>query len=105
MAKAPEIKIKRFPLEVAVWANESSDGRTYYTTRLSRSWKDESTGEYKNTDALFTSDLPAAALLLEDAYREIVKRESEDRATSKRGGPEREAPAPAPRSRGGDVPF
>lgn len=70
MASPPDIKFEAFPLQLAVWKNEK-DGKTYYSCRLTKRWKHEESGEWRNTESLSARDLPGASALLMRAYMEI----------------------------------
>lgn len=66
----PTLKLKAFPLELAIWKHER-DGKTHYSAKLSKSYKDDDSGEWKNTDFLNERDWLIAASLLSRAYMEI----------------------------------
>lgn len=70
MSSRPDIQVEQFPIQVAVWKKER-DGKTYYSTKLSRRYKDDEAGEWKDTQYLNTSDLLVAAALLQEAWRRI----------------------------------
>jgi hypothetical protein len=67
----PVLSLKKFPVEVAVWENQK-DGKTYYSTKLSKRYKDKDKNEWKQTEYLSTDDLLPAAELLSEAWRQIV---------------------------------
>lgn len=67
MAK-PDIALERFPVQVAAWRNEK-EGRVYYSTKVSKRYKDPDTNEYKNTEYLAPADLLVAAELLREVWR------------------------------------
>jgi len=63
-------------LSVAVWEN---DGFTrdrqpikYHTVTLRKSYKDQETGEWKDSNTFFPDDLPRLRLLIEKAYELIL---------------------------------
>ncbi len=80
----PIEKVADYPLEVAIWKNEGSDGRPYYNASLQRTFTvdDPQTGkkEYKRTTQLRKQDLCAAAELMRVAYHKIRALEEKDRA-------------------------
>jgi hypothetical protein len=85
MANGPIDKVKSYPLEVAIWENEGKDGRPYFNATINRTY---TTGEgkqkeYKQTSQLRKQDLPAAALLLEQAWGIINELEDAARARSR----------------------
>jgi len=65
----PVKKFRAGHLEIAVWANEARDGDKVfmnYSCTMKKSIKVE--GEWKETNVLFTNELPLAMILLNKAY-------------------------------------
>ena len=54
-------------LQVVVWRNTSTEGKTYYTANPQRSYK-AGDDTWKNSDSLNADDLLAMAELLREAY-------------------------------------
>ena len=54
-------------LQVVVWRNTSTEGKTYYTANPQRSYK-AGDDTWKNSDSLNGDDLLAMAELLREAY-------------------------------------
>ncbi len=61
-------------LEAAVWRDtRNKDGREIdvYSIKISKSYKDKNTGNWKNTDWLYLEDLPRLATLANETYRQL----------------------------------
>jgi len=71
-AKKKPIRVIRCRgLEAAVWRDtRNKDGREIdvYSIKISKSYKDKNTGEWKNTDFLYLEDLPRLATLANETY-------------------------------------
>lgn len=68
-------------ISTSVWSNESEkDGRIVrrYSVRLKKRYRDRQSGEWKDSDYLFTDDLPRARLVLDKAYEYVALKESEE---------------------------
>lgn len=74
MASKPNMKLTAGCLELAVWIEEkpARDGGTFtvQSFKIGRNYRDGD--EWKSTPYLNIEDLPAAAALLSDAYRQLV---------------------------------
>lgn len=77
MAK-PVQKFKDGTLEVAIWANETSEGKTFYSIDLKRSYKDGE--EWKETTSLNGDQALKAAHLLTKAHDAILDLRAEARS-------------------------
>jgi hypothetical protein len=66
--KKPTKTFRARGVSAAIWNNESKDGQEFSTVSLKRSYKDEK-GEWCETQTLRKSDLPAAATVLQEAYK------------------------------------
>lgn len=75
MSKQPENTFQDGVLKASVWRNESENG-VYHSTKLSRSYQDQS-GNWKETSNFSQTDLLKVAELARKAYSYIndVKRE------------------------------
>lgn len=71
MSNEPAAKLRDGLLNATVWANQTSEGKTFYSTTLTRSYKQGE--EWKQSDSLNTDDLLPAARLLQRAYDEILE--------------------------------
>lgn len=71
----PEKKFTTGAISATVWKNQhvSKDGKVFETRtiNLQRRYADRK-GEWQSTNTLRVSDLPKAALVLEEAYKYIV---------------------------------
>ncbi|MBC7980295.1 MAG: hypothetical protein H7Y36_07005 [Armatimonadetes bacterium] len=54
-------------VKVAVWANQSGEGRTTHSISFVRSYKDDD-GQWHESNSYFPDDLPRLELLLKKAY-------------------------------------
>lgn len=68
--RKPDFKLEAFPIKLSGWKREH-DGRTFYTLKLQRTYKDDKTGRWEHTDGLDARDLPVAASLLLRAHMEL----------------------------------
>ena len=82
--KPPVLKLHAGALKLAIWEN-SHESKKYHSATLCRSYKDEKSGEWKDTQQFSTRDLPALAQLLLTAYQIIEVKEQ---------GSKSDAPAP-----------
>ncbi len=67
---APAIKFRDGCLQVVVWRNTSTEGRTYYSATPQRSYRDGD-DTWRETDSLNADDLLPMAELLREAYEWI----------------------------------
>ena len=80
----PQQPIKEFKagsVKAAIWKNEHEEGgRTVvrHSVRISRSYRDRQTGDWKETEYYFANDLPRLALVAQQAFEFIALKESED---------------------------
>jgi hypothetical protein len=61
----PVHEITHFPVRVSIWENESEEGRTFYSTTVTRLYKQK--GKWKSTASLNAEDLLVAAKALDAA--------------------------------------
>jgi len=82
--QTPQQPVKEFragTVSAAIWRNERADGErtvVQHTVRIQKRYRDQTTGEWKNSDYLFPNDLPKVALVVNKAYEFISLRERED---------------------------
>ena len=76
--------IKRFragSVEAAVWKNEQVDqnGQTVerHSVTIRKSYRDKESGQWKQSDSFFPSDLPRLALVVQKAFEFVSLNESE----------------------------
>ena len=91
-AKKKPIRVIRCRgLEAAVWRDtRNKDGRKIdvYSIKISKSYRDKNTGEWKNTDFLYLEDLPRLATLANETYRQLCLHAWEPQAQAERGSDE-----------------
>lgn len=75
----PAIKFRDGVLQATVWRNTTTDGKTYYSVNVTRSYK-ASDDAWKQTDSLSADDLLPMAELLREAYSWV---KAQKRADSK----------------------
>jgi hypothetical protein len=64
---SPAIKFRDGCLQVTVWRNKTTEGKTYYSANLTRSYR-HGDDEWRETESLGGDDLLPAAELLKEAY-------------------------------------
>jgi hypothetical protein len=74
---SPAIKFRDGNLQVVIWRNKSTEGKTYYTANPQRSYR-QGDDTWKETDSLNGDDLLAMAELLREAYRWIRDQKKAD---------------------------
>jgi hypothetical protein len=78
----PAHKLRDGNLQVVIWRNTSTEGKTYYTANPQRSYR-QGDDTWKETDSLNGDDLLAMAELLREAYRWIRDQKKADAAGRK----------------------
>jgi hypothetical protein len=73
----PIAKLSLFPITAAIWLNEK-DGKSWYSTKIERRFKDES-GTWRSTDTFSAGDLLLVAKIADQAHTEIEKLRAADR--------------------------
>ena len=66
-------------LSLAIWQNEGTrDGRpvTLHSITLNKRYRDQETGEWRDSSSFFPDDLPRLRLLLDKAYEHILLRDT-----------------------------
>jgi hypothetical protein len=82
MPSQPAHKLKDGCLQVCIWRNTSTEGRTYYSATTQRSYR-QGDETWKETDSLNECDLLAMAELLREAYAWIRMQKRADAAGRK----------------------
>jgi hypothetical protein len=77
MTNAPAIKFRDGTLNVTVWRNTTTDGKTFYTVNPSRGYK-KGDDAWRETDQLGADDLLPMAELLREAYAWIREQKKAD---------------------------
>ena len=82
----PEKKFSTGAINATIWKNtgksKSGEDVEYRTISIERRYKDKN-DEWQSTASLRVNDLPKAALVLQEAYKYIVLRDTEKQETSK----------------------
>ena len=68
-------------VKATIWANnreESGRKVVRHSVRISKSYRDRQTGDWKDTDYYFANDLPRLTLVAQQAFEFIALKESED---------------------------
>lgn len=79
-SKRPVHEITYYPVRISIWENESEDHRTFYSTTVSRLYKQK--GKWQSSHSLNAEDLLVAAKALDAAdtwIREQFQAAHEDR--------------------------
>jgi len=71
----PVHRIRIFPIECAIWKNQS-ENRTWYNVTLSRSYKDAN-DEWKSADSFSADDLLLVAKVADEAHSWIIQKQQE----------------------------
>jgi hypothetical protein len=75
----PVAKFKHGGIEVAVWPNQTENG-TMYNTTISNSYKDDKSGEWKETKSFSPTDLLVVGELSRQAFAKISELKQQGRA-------------------------
>ena len=67
----PVVKFRSYGIEASVWKHENG-----YSVTIRKTYKNEDSGEYKETNTFFPDDLPRLALVANAAF-EFVSLKSE----------------------------
>jgi hypothetical protein len=73
----PIAKLSLYPVTAAIWLNEK-DGKSWYSTKIERRYKDES-GAWRSSDTFYAGDLLLVAKIADQAHSEIEKLKAADR--------------------------
>ena len=74
----PVATFKQGGVEVSVWKNQTEKGDMYNTT-IRNSYRDDASGEWKETSSFSPADLAVLAQLSALAFQEIVQLKSQGR--------------------------
>ena len=75
----PVAAFKQGGVEVSIWKNHTDKGDLYNTT-IRNSYKDEKSGEWKETASFSPTDLAVVSQLTSQAFQEIVQLKQQNRA-------------------------
>ncbi|HLC79851.1 MAG TPA: hypothetical protein VJG83_05535 [archaeon] len=71
--KAPKAKFSAGTIQVAVWENESKEGKKYSTVSLDKRYKVGD--QWKSTNSMKVNELPQAIVALQRAYEFLALKE------------------------------
>lgn len=80
MTNKPALKLRDGRLKLTVWKNASEEGKSFYSSVLTRSYKEGE--EWKESSSLSPEDLLPAARILSEAYGRILALRRDDQETS-----------------------
>ncbi|ADM09228.1 hypothetical protein PB2503_05787 [Parvularcula bermudensis HTCC2503] len=69
MTEKPELTLRDGAIKAAIWRN-SGTGGDFFTTSISRTYRDEKSGEFKDTNSFTGSDLLKVSALAQEAYQQ-----------------------------------
>ena len=77
--KRPVAEFRHGGIKLAVWPNQGENGTNYNTT-ISNSYKDEASGEWKQTSSFSATDLLVVGELGRQAFAKITELKQQGRA-------------------------
>ena len=87
-SKLPVAKVEAyFPITAAVWRNENSEGKAWYSATIERRYKDKE-GVWQSTGGFAADDLLLLQKVAGLAHSEIYKLMAADRAAQREPGAE-----------------
>ena len=82
----PAVKLKDGLLSATVWENQTEEGKTFYSTTLSRAYQKDD--EWKESNSFNEDDLLAISRLAGKAYDSIKRLRAEAKAAASTGSDE-----------------
>jgi hypothetical protein len=74
----PVAKFRHGGIELSVWPNQGESG-TMYNTTITNSYKDDKSGEWKNTSSFSPTDLLVVGELARQAFAKITELKQQGR--------------------------
>ncbi len=68
----PIMRFRSGAVSATVWENQRKDGGTYPSIKLSRSYRDKQTQDWKDTSSFSVNDLPVVAILARKAFEALA---------------------------------
>ena len=68
----PVMRFRSGAVSATVWENQHKDGGTYPSVKLSRSYRDKQTQDWKDTSSFSVNDLPVVAILARKAFEALA---------------------------------
>ncbi len=72
---APIKKLSARGISLAVWENETSEGRKTHSVTFEKRYKDKESDEWKSSSSYFLEDLPRLIALLQKVYSDMIVKE------------------------------
>ena len=86
--KQPASKIETFfPIVAAIWRNENSEGKAWYSVTIERRYKDKD-GAWQSTGSFGADDLLTVAKVADRAHTEVFRLLAADRQAQREPGAE-----------------
>ncbi|MGR3462797.1 MAG: hypothetical protein ACU0C8_13625 [Roseovarius sp.] len=83
MSDKPEFTIRDGSVKATTWRNAGENG-VYFTTSFSRTYRDEKSGDLRDTNAFSGADLLKVAALAQEAYQQSRALRQEERLAQRR---------------------
>ncbi|WP_424970246.1 hypothetical protein [Dinoroseobacter sp. S76] len=83
MSDKPEFTIRDGSIKATTWRNAGENG-DYFTTSFSRTYRDEQSGDLRDTNAFSGADLLKVSALAQEAYQQSRALRQEERLAQKR---------------------
>lgn len=68
----PMMKFRSGGVSATVWENQRQDGSSYVSVKLSRSYRDKQTQDWKETSSFSVNELPVVAILARKAFETLA---------------------------------
>ena len=68
----PVMRFRSGAVSATVWENQRKDGGTYPSVKLSRSYRDKQTQDWKDPSSFSVNDLPVVAILARKAFEALA---------------------------------
>ncbi len=68
----PVMKFRSGAVSATVWENARKDGTLFPSVKLSRSYRDKQTQDWKETSSFSVNDLPVVAILARKAFEALA---------------------------------
>ena len=83
MSDKPEFTIRDGSVKATTWRNAGENG-DYFTTSFSRTYRDEKSGDLRDTNAFSGADLLKVSALAQEAYQQSRALRQEERLSQRR---------------------
>lgn len=89
MSNRPEFTIRDGSVKATTWRNAGENG-DYFTTSFSRTFRDEKSGDLRDTNAFSGADLLKISALAQEAYQQSRELRNQERLGTARSGKDQE---------------